>query len=479
MTEGPSDPSDPSDSGVPWPRGGTDLPDEDASSEVRASGTGGGSPPPRGRSSAGGGWFGWIRRLAKLWGFLGFFLFVLVLFRQTILPFIFAVLLAYILAPVIGRMSARADGSRRMPRGLAIVTVYIGLLACLTLFFFALLPRVSDDLARLGREAPSLYSKVNDEWAPAVARWLESRFPSLAARPPVHEPEAAVADVPLPPGTLFVFTPLPDGRFAGELQPNGLTFIPQAGGGYQIAPSREPPEEMRTEDKIRALASKGLVALQAELDSLLMFGRRVLTSTINAVFKFFLVLMIAAFILLDLKKIHAFARSLIPGRYGHDYEVVVAAIDRGLSGVIRGQLAICLLNGALTYIGLLIFQVKYSLVLAMVATLLSLIPIFGSVLSTIPIVLAALVSGDAGIDLMRGIFILLWILGIHFLEANLLNPKILGDAAKIHPVLVVFALLAGEHTYGLVGALLAVPVASIIQVFFVFFRSRAWRTEPA
>jgi predicted PurR-regulated permease PerM len=157
--------------------------------------------------------------------------------------------------------------------------------------------------------------------------------------------------------------------------------------------------------------------------------------------------------------------------------VVVAGIDRGLSGVIRGQIIICLLNGVLTYIGMLIFDVKYAIVLAVVATLLSLIPIFGTVLSSIPIVLAALVSADSGVDVMRGVFILGWILGIHFLEANFFNPKILGTAARIHPVLVIFALLAGEHTYGLTGALLAVPVASVIQVLFIFFRDKAWRVD--
>ncbi len=63
------------------------------------------------------------------------------------------------------------------------------------------------------------------------------------------------------------------------------------------------------------------------------------------------------------------------------------------------------------------------------------------------------------------------------MEGNILNPKIIGTAAKIHPVLVIFALIVGEHSYGLVGALLAVPVASIIQVLFLFFRSKAWKTE--
>ena len=53
-----------------------------------------------------------------------------------------------------------------------------------------------------------------------------------------------------------------------------------------------------------------------------------------------------------------------------------------------------------------------------------------------------------------------WIVLIHFLEANFLNPKIMGDAAKIHPVVIVLALVAGEHFYGLAGALFAVPFVS-------------------
>ena len=90
----------------------------------------------------------------------------------------------------------------------------------------------------------------------------------------------------------------------------------------------------------------------------------------------------------------------------------------------------------------------------------SLIPIFGSILSSVPIVIVALVSGEQGVDIFRGVAMLLWIVGIHFIEANLLNPKIIGTAAKIHPVLVIFALFLGEHSYGLVGALLAVPILS-------------------
>jgi predicted PurR-regulated permease PerM len=188
--------------------------------------------------------------------------------------------------------------------------------------------------------------------------------------------------------------------------------------------------------------------------------------------------MIGAFILIDLEKVHGFMRGLFPQNVREDYDVIVAGMDRGLSGVIRGQLLICLVNGVLTYIGLLVFDVKYGLILATIAAVMSLVPIFGSILSSLPIVVVALVSGDAGIDLFRGIAMTLWIIGIHFLEANLLNPKIIGTAAKIHPVLVIFALFLGEHSYGLVGALLAVPILSAIQVVFMYLYRKRWKDAP-
>jgi predicted PurR-regulated permease PerM len=66
--------------------------------------------------------------------------------------------------------------------------------------------------------------------------------------------------------------------------------------------------------------------------------------------------------------------------------------------------------------------------------------------------------------------VLVWILAIHQLEANFLNPKIIGDQAKIHPVLVVFALLLGEHLFQIPGALLAVPCLALVQAVFLHFR---------
>jgi predicted PurR-regulated permease PerM len=95
----------------------------------------------------------------------------------------------------------------------------------------------------------------------------------------------------------------------------------------------------------------------------------------------------------------------------------------------------------------------------------SLIPIFGSILSSVPAVAIGLTQSPA-----TAVGVLAWIVGIHQLEANFLNPKIIGDAAKIHPVLVVFSLIVGEHFFQLAGALFAVPCMSIAQTIFLHFR---------
>ena len=103
--------------------------------------------------------------------------------------------------------------------------------------------------------------------------------------------------------------------------------------------------------------------------------------------------------------------------------------------------------------------------MAVLAGVMSLIPIFGSILSSIPAVAIGLTQSP-GI----AFGVLAWIVGIHQVEANFLNPKIIGDAAKIHPVLVVFSLLVGEHFFQLPGALFAVPCLSVAQTIFLHFR---------
>ena len=119
-----------------------------------------------------------------------------------------------------------------------------------------------------------------------------------------------------------------------------------------------------------------------------------------------------------------FFRQLVRPDRRSMFDVLLSRIDRGLAGVVRGQLVICLVNGVLSGIGFYIAGLDYWPLLTLIATVLSIIPIFGAIISSIPAVVVGLQDGF-GVAL----FVLAWIIGIHQVEANLLNPKILGDAA--------------------------------------------------
>jgi predicted PurR-regulated permease PerM len=422
----------------------------------------------------------WLRQFAKLWGFALFCLLVVYIFRAVALPFLFAILVAYILAPLVNRFSRVRVGGRPFPRALAVIVLYLNIIAALSLFIGYFIPKLSGDFARLFREAPQLFARVNREWLPRVGAWVDTHLGEEAGSgeaadsselsPPARLPGMSGG----PRRTIFV-EPTGDGRYRVDLDTMALEIRPEPGGKYVIAPPRpeetEPLSGGKWERSIKKWLTERLKSTEGESRRALEYGQRFVAAVVSGIGRLFLVLMVAAFILVDLERIEGFMRSLVPEQYQPDYDRIIVGIDRGLSGVIRGQLVICFINGVLTYIGLILFHVKYPLLLAGIASMMSLIPIFGSILSSVPIVVIALIS-SGNFDLKQGLFVLAWIIGIHLVEANFLNPKIMGDAAKIHPVLVVFALIAGEHSYGLVGALFAVPVASIIQTVFVYYRRR-------
>jgi predicted PurR-regulated permease PerM len=208
------------------------------------------------------------------------------------------------------------------------------------------------------------------------------------------------------------------------------------------------------------------------------WGRSFVGTVAFSIYEFILILMLTAFIVLDRRRIARFFASLPPPRYAPLYHSLVQYVDRGLAGVVRGQLVICGVNGVLTYMGLVLLGVKGAALLGLLAGIFSLIPIFGTILSSIPIVLIAATD-----SIEKGLLSLGWIALIHLLEANLFNPLIMGSHARMHPVIIIFALLAGEHYFGVWGALLAVPTMSIIQSSFMWYRHEIeglpWEEEPA
>ncbi|MDP7171179.1 MAG: AI-2E family transporter [SAR324 cluster bacterium] len=398
----------------------------------------------------------------------------IVLFLNKILfPFLLASFLAYVLAPVIENLHQRKIRSHSISRGLAVLLVYFVILIVLIGGGSYVVPNVSAEMGHMIQELPKAVTKVSKEWGPVFdekIRDITSLFPEPEIMEPLpvienNEPQSKTTVTQKENGELLKILDGYTYEIRG-LDSDRIEVVPHRKIGREsgIEENEQVPLDINTQ--ISILAEEGMNRLKADMVRFLGFGRQLITKVVGSVFTLFLTFMVAAFILVDTERILSFWRSLVPRKYHLRYNDLLKSLDKGLNGVVRGQLMICLINGILTFIGLLMIGVPFAFTLGLVAMVFSLIPIFGTILSSIPIVIMGLT-----ISLSTGVLALAWILLIHFIEGNFLNPKIMGTSAQIHPAIIVFVLVTGEHMAGIAGALLAVPVYSILQTFFFFLKS--------
>lgn len=386
-------------------------------------------------------------------------------FRNVLRPFVLGALLAYVFHPVADALCAVRIAGRGLPRWIAVVLLYVGLLAGMATTLTLVTPRVITELRAFAvHDLPAMRRRADETWLPLVQRQM-ARLQGLLD---VSAPAQPSSEDDPDDGALRI-EQVADGSWRVTLPADGIEVVPGADGRYAVTTvrARRRREQGELARRVRALGA-------GHFTDIVRVGGGIIGGIIGGIFGFFMTLMVSAYMLVTEDQIFAFARGLVRPSSRAAWDALVTRLDRGLKGVVRGQIIICLVNGVLSAIGFALADLKYWPTLALVATVMSLIPIFGSILSSIPAVAIGLTQSFG-----TGVFVLLWIIGIHQIEANLLNPKIMGDAAKIHPVLVVFSLLAGEHFFGILGALLAVPTMSIVQSVFLHWRAHAltWREE--
>lgn len=407
---------------------------------------------------------------------LGVLLLGIALFLNAILfPFLLACFLAYVLAPLIDFLSQKKIADRTIPRGAAVLIVYLVILTVLFGGGSIMVPKVYNEMESMVKELPQAAQLMSETWTPVVNDLLtqfetffpQSKLSSVSDQTTVSTTSEAARSASSASGTpaqweqqLYTVKELETGAL--ELHPvKSAVSIPTP--ATTTTPEKAASPDLRSQ--FSALVQSGLKRMQSDLLKFLTLGQQVVSKVAASVFSTFLTFMVAAFILVDVKRISNFVRSLTPHQHQQQYAQFLKKLDIGLNGVVRGQLIICVINGLLTFVGLIWIGVPFAFTLAIVATICSLIPIFGTFISSIPIVLMALT-----VSLSSALLALGWILMVHFIEGNLLNPKIMGTSAEIHPALIVFALMAGEYLAGIAGALLAVPIFSILQTMFLFLK---------
>ncbi|HEU4581608.1 MAG TPA: AI-2E family transporter [Polyangiaceae bacterium] len=407
------------------------------------------------------------RRIIFLTSSALFVLLVLWLTREVVLPFVLAVIIAYVFTPLVGWCERRG-----LRRAVSIIVVYLGTLAVASTSVALIAPRIYRETLGLTRESPQIARQLATQWGPVIEARIESLI-DLTGTPPPGPRARTHPDLPPPhPPAALELLQRPDGS-VGINVGSGVEIVQENSNVWVLREHEPDVAGFRITELLNDGVENTIHYLRGNGMQLFKVGQAIVSSVSRGIFLTFMTLMVAAYLMLTRDQVFGFFRSLVPPRSRRSFDRLLYRMDRGLAGVVRGQLVICCVNGVLSAIGFVIFGLKYWPVMALIAGIMSIIPIFGSILSSIPAVLIGLTQ-----SFFTAFWVLIWILLIHQVEANLLNPKIIGVAARLHPVLVVFVLIVGEHFFGLWGALLAVPTLSLTHSLFNHFRLESMPDVP-
>ncbi|NPV27744.1 MAG: AI-2E family transporter [Firmicutes bacterium] len=324
-------------------------------------------------------------------------LYFLYLVRSILPPFAWAVVLAYLLNPLVVLLECHG-----IPRMFGILLIYLGLAALVVLLVTVGLPTMSDEIDELVSVLPHYTQHAQDL---------------------VQNAQNEYAQAPLP-------------------------------------------------HSVREAIDQGIERVQVTIIQVLRDLVQGMIGLFSGVLGLVLVPFLAFYILKDVELIKKKLISLLPKSCRGDILTICQEIDQVLSSFIRGHLMVCCLVGVLTGVSMFLLGVKFSLIIGLIAGIADLVPYIGPIISAIPAVGLAMLQSP-----LLAVYVVIVFIVIHQIESNVITPKIMGDCVGLHPLVVVFALLAGGHLLGIVGLLLAVPGVAVVRVVANYFYQKILNTE--
>lgn len=314
-------------------------------------------------------------------------------------PFIVAFVIAYILHPVVDKLVKRG-----MPRGIAVAVLIVPILAGLVLSLVFGIPALISQIETIIKALPETVQRV--------ATSLENMRSRLVA-----------ANL-FGAGDSVARLNVDQARIAAFLQ--------------------EQQKELAARAWHTVLGvGKGITFL------LTMIGYLVLTPVL------------IIYLLKDYNTMSARLRDLIPLQQRASSMTFLSEFDDLLSRFLRGQLIEAVLVGVITWLGLMLVGVPYAGLVGVVAGVFNLIPYLGLVVSLIPVIIIAVMSGDF-LSIMGRSGIVFFI--VQLIDSTITGPRIVGGSIGIHPVVVILSLVVGSFFFGFVGLLLAMPAAILIKL---------------
>jgi predicted PurR-regulated permease PerM len=172
------------------------------------------------------------------------------------------------------------------------------------------------------------------------------------------------------------------------------------------------------------------------------------------------ILVMAFFLLLDGQRILAFAFKELGPERGPRVQRVAGDVYRAVAGYVAGNLLISLIAGTLSYIVMRILGIPFAIPLAVLVALFDLIPLVGSTIAGAIVAIVAAIVGFPGVFIAWLIFLVVY----QQFENNVIQPVVYKRTVRIHPLIVIVAVLIGGSLLGILGALLAIPIAASIQI---------------
>ncbi len=229
------------------------------------------------------------------------------------------------------------------------------------------------------------------------------------------------------------------------------------------------------------IAQQGQTALQTlqkqvlkSSGSILSFSRDVLGQLVTISIDLILTFVLSVYMLVYAREIGALVRRLMPAGDGTPSDDYPLLIQQAVSGYVRGQLLFCLIMGAssgllMELMGLLgVFRdgAHYAVFFGLFYGLMELIPYVGPIIGAVPPVVVALATQP-----IAALWLLIVFVALQQLEGHLVAPQVFRISLRINPILVIVALLLGYQLYGVPGALLALPVATMVRATVLYLRT--------
>lgn len=321
---------------------------------------------------------------------------------SVLVLFIVAGLIALILNPAVAFLQRR-----RLPRGLAVLAVFVGFFLLLAGIAFLVANPISNQVQKFANNLPTLVDEANKQIA----------------------------------------------SFQRELNEQGIHvhLIKQGKTALQTL-----------QEKVGKSTSK-----------LASSSAGVLTEAAGAIFDLVLIFVLSVYMLLYGESIGRLVRKLMPSGDGTKADDYPYLAQRAVSRYVGGQLLFSIIMGTSAGLSLWLFGVlgifpdgsKYAVAFGVFYGVMELIPYIGPILGAVPPVAVALFTKP-----IAAVWLVVLFVGLQQLEGHVVAPQVFGHTLRINPILVIFALLLGLHVDGVIGALIALPILSVLRETALYLR---------